>query len=168
MSIFVTSDYQFGRTLAAANRGFASVEEMNDNLIDIWNSKITKNDIVYHLGNFAWDSVACEYATAYLNGKIMFIRGKYDFPLTTNSLVLTKRHEIIPDLTYLEAEAAVLSYWPLENWPGKAEESLHLYGGEALEHQISGRFNVNCEKRSYAPIQIDNLVDIYQEILKIN
>ena len=53
--IFVTSNLQLGRPTAIKkyNRDFESVDEMTDKLISLWNETVTKNDTVYHLGNFA-------------------------------------------------------------------------------------------------------------------
>ena len=75
MKVFFTSDTFFGRSLSAANRGFATTEEMDDRLIDLWNERVDKNDLVFHLGNFAWDPVSAEYAICSLNGKINFVDG---------------------------------------------------------------------------------------------
>ena len=59
---FVTSDTWFGRVgiLEIANRQFSDLNEMNNKLIKKWNSVVGKNDIVFHLGNFAWDPITCE------------------------------------------------------------------------------------------------------------
>jgi calcineurin-like phosphoesterase family protein len=55
--IFVTSNLQLGRpgAIKKYNRDFADVDEMTDRLIRNWNEVVTKDDTVYHLGNFAWD-----------------------------------------------------------------------------------------------------------------
>ena len=51
--IYVISDTFFGRSSKAKDRGFADTQEMQNSMIEKWNSKVNKNDIVYHLGNFA-------------------------------------------------------------------------------------------------------------------
>ena len=60
-------------------RGFASVEEMNDHMIRRWNSKVTKNDTVYILGDL---SLAGGFQTSgileRLNGKKHLIIGNHD------------------------------------------------------------------------------------------
>ena len=57
--IFVTSDTFFGRknVLNNGKRKYSSVEDMDNDLIEKWNSKVNKSDTVYHLGNFAWEMI---------------------------------------------------------------------------------------------------------------
>ncbi|MEY2701981.1 MAG: phage Bobb, partial [Bacteroidota bacterium] len=56
--IFFTSDTHFFHEkmidYEKTSRSFSSVEEMDEILISNWNSKITDNDIVYHLGDFSF------------------------------------------------------------------------------------------------------------------
>ena len=77
MKVFVTSNLQLGRPAAIKTykRDFKSVDEMNDALINKWNSIITNKDVVYHLGNFAWDPKTAQDALLRLNGTIYFSLG---------------------------------------------------------------------------------------------
>ena len=69
---FVTSDTFFGRPsiIKTAKRPFSSVEEMNTTLLENWNKVVKPDDVVYHLGNFAWNPVIAEDILKVLNGKI--------------------------------------------------------------------------------------------------
>lgn len=79
--VFFTSDTHFGHKniLEFCNRPFSSVEEMNEKLIENWNSVVGKNDYVFHLGDFAfggsqlWNSVLDR-----LNGNIFLILGNHE------------------------------------------------------------------------------------------
>ena len=66
---YITSDTWFGRPqiLQIANRQFDNIEEMNATLIKNWNKKIKKNDIVFHLGNFAWDPITARKVLMTIN-----------------------------------------------------------------------------------------------------
>ena len=51
--IFLTSDTHFGhdRDFIWKPRGFSNVHEMNEEIVRRWNSLVTEEDIVYHLGD---------------------------------------------------------------------------------------------------------------------
>lgn len=73
--IWFTSDTHFGseRTLNLSKRPFKSVVEMNETIINNWNSVVDKDDIVYHLGDFGDYDYVKE-----LNGNIILICGNYE------------------------------------------------------------------------------------------
>lgn len=54
--IYFTSDNHFGheRVIGFDNRPFASVEEMDAEMIRRWNAKVGKGDLVYFLGDMIW------------------------------------------------------------------------------------------------------------------
>lgn len=60
MNIFFTSDTHFfhGNIIKHCNRPFSSIEEMNETMIERWNERITNNDDVYFLGDFAWKKMS--------------------------------------------------------------------------------------------------------------
>ena len=60
-------------------RGFPSVEEMNDHMIQQWNAKVTKNDTVYILGDLSLAGGSQTSAILNcLNGKKHLIVGNHD------------------------------------------------------------------------------------------
>jgi calcineurin-like phosphoesterase family protein len=82
--IFVTADLHLNHCniIKYCNRPFKTVEEMNKTLINNWNSKVTKEDVVFHLGDFCFGPYK-EFERK-LNGKIVYItkscvasRGKF-------------------------------------------------------------------------------------------
>jgi calcineurin-like phosphoesterase family protein len=56
MAIFFTGCTHFGHAniIKLAQRPFASIEEMNEVLVERWNSTVGSDDTVYHLGDFSW------------------------------------------------------------------------------------------------------------------
>jgi calcineurin-like phosphoesterase family protein len=56
------------------------VVEMNDAMVRNWNAVVSPEDIVYHLGDFAFAARAVEYYTPLLNGKKILVLGNHDFP----------------------------------------------------------------------------------------
>jgi calcineurin-like phosphoesterase family protein len=154
MNIYVTSDTFFGRNLAAVNAGFSSVEEMEDRIIDNWNSKIKPTDVVYHLGNFAWDPISAESAMIHLNGKICFIGGTYDKYMPDVSLIKIGRHVLLPSISEIPKIKTVFSHWPLSDWSLKGEGSLHIHGGVKQE-MMKNRFCANIANWNWSPIDFD-------------
>lgn len=81
INTWLTSDTHFGHSkvieFEKEARPFKTVEEMNEHLIDRWNSVVGNNDIVYHLGDFCFGRKNIEIA-ARLNGKKRLVLGNHD------------------------------------------------------------------------------------------
>ena len=79
--IFITSDTHFCHIpeFLWQPRGFKSVEEMNEEIIERWNSIVKPEDDVWHLGDMALSNVseAIDYINR-LNGRILWIGGNHD------------------------------------------------------------------------------------------
>ena len=167
--IYLTSDTFFGRASKAKERGFRSTEEMQISMINSWNEKIKPNDIVYHLGNFAWDIISAENALLNLNGRINFLPSMYDMALdqVAGDNGVFEGVKVIKDGIFtIESLELVLCPWPLKNWPGKAHNVLHIHGGDKrykanLKNEL--RFNANCDLWSLSPISLDSLLSVIKE-----
>ena len=81
MAIFFTSDTHFchNKPFLYEPRGFGSVEEMNEAIVERWNNIVKPEDEVYHLGDFALNDIdaAIPYINR-LNGTIRWILGNHD------------------------------------------------------------------------------------------
>lgn len=81
MSIFITSDWHFCHTrdFLYEPRGFNNVDDMNEAIVEKYNSVICDEDDVYVLGDLMLNDneKAIEYIEK-LNGKIHVIRGNHD------------------------------------------------------------------------------------------
>lgn len=82
MATFTISDNHFGHTniIKHCNRPFTSVNEMNEFMVQEWNSVVKPDDTVIHVGDFAF---RCNYEklTGYikrLNGYKILVRGNHD------------------------------------------------------------------------------------------
>ena len=165
--IYTTSDTHFGRHSVAKNRGFDSVDDMDQSMIDKWNSKVNENDIVWHLGNFAWDIISAENALTQLNGQINLIVSEFDLGLKE----IYDTHNIVQMHGYyvLESKGCVLLHWPMANWPAKNHDisSMHLHGNNKeykSDLNKENRFNVNCELWSLEPVSLESLNEVTQMV----
>ena len=75
MKVLFTADLHFGHEncIIFDGRPFASVEEMDEELIRRWNAKVDKGDLVYVLGDMIWKSLNGEAHELIrrLNGQII-------------------------------------------------------------------------------------------------
>jgi calcineurin-like phosphoesterase family protein len=162
---YITSDTWFGRPqiLQIANRAFNDIEEMNSTLIKNWNKKVKNTDLVFHLGNFAWDPVTARKVLKKLNGRIYFLRGSQD-------AALAEVIEEFPDVEFMDQSIvelvdfdAILCHYPLAVWNGKDSGTIHMHGHTVFSHKtnltIESRFNVCTDFWGYSPVNYLTLKD---------
>ena len=78
---FVTSDTHFShaRISELADRPYATVDEMNDDLVRRWNDAVPPGSVVLHLGDVALGPIEESIAlTARLNGRRLLVPGNHD------------------------------------------------------------------------------------------
>lgn len=79
--VFFTSDTHFGHSkiIDYCKRPFSSIEEHDKTLIQNWNNVVRQDDIVFHLGDFAYgNSQFVSNIIKQLNGNIILIKGNHD------------------------------------------------------------------------------------------
>ena len=81
MNKFFIADTHYGHDniIKFCNRPFLNVKEMNEALIKNWNSIVSENDEVYHLGDVAMKNplIAKQFLES-VNGKIYLIKGNHE------------------------------------------------------------------------------------------
>jgi len=82
MNTYVTSDLHFchDREFIYKPRGFDSIYDMEEKIIENWNNKVNDDDIVYVLGDFAlgMDEHRLNNIISRLKGNIKLIIGNHD------------------------------------------------------------------------------------------
>lgn len=134
------ADWHYGHKniLDIDNRPFKSVEEMNQALIDNWNTEVRTDDTVYILGDMFW----CKPSEAIpvlnqLNGKKILIKGNHD---RVGNAEFDKCFERIVD--YLEVDddgrKVVLCHYPIPCFKNHFRGWYHLYGHvhDSFEHNM--------------------------------
>lgn len=127
--VWVTSDTHFGHAniIKYCDRPFASTEEMNQELVNDWNSKVKKEDLVLHLGDVAFlNQEKIDYILSRLNGKKLLILGNHD---RKDKLEKHFSEGIFHYLTISRGKQKyVLMHYPIESWDGKFHGVPHLHG----------------------------------------
>lgn len=130
MTIFYISDAHFfhQNIISFCKRPYTSVAEMNAALVANWNSKVTDEDTVYFLGDFALGKFTDEEIKAIfdsLNGKKHLIYGNHDhgnikkLPWESQQDILT-----VKDSGF----RIVLFHYPMRSWNGSFHGSYHFFG----------------------------------------
>src|ERR1700678_3730056 len=119
MTNFYISDTHFdhAKIITLCNRPFANVDEMNETMVQRWNSVVTSEDTVHFLGDFAWKRHS--YWAGQLNGHIIFYKGNHDKGLAA--------HEEYVEMQDGEWKL-VLFHYPIVSWNGYFKGVFHFYG----------------------------------------
>lgn len=125
---FFTSDTHFDDPrIDIYSRPFKSTKEMNDVLVKNWNSVVGKEDVVYHLGDFATKPSGFEFAKK-LNGEIHLILGNHDIDHIQNfdhSLF----ESVNEDLTLnIKGTDYFLTHKPIDTIPDMFNLCGHIHG----------------------------------------
>ena len=147
-------------------RPFASVEEMNEAMIERWNAKVGPNDTVYHLGDFGFlkNQRRHDEVLDRLNGEIHLIHGNHDHTLTR------KQKRWVSSEKYLEVETPVgrfvLFHYPIEEWNGLFRGARHLHAHTHRPEKVGAvplrnRINVTVEAWDYAPAHMDEIAAVW-------
>lgn len=153
MNMFFTGCTHWNHTniIKLANRPFSSVEEMDETLIDNWNKTVGKNDVVYHLGDFAYHGTTSNSdILKRLNGRITLIQGNHDPVLWGHKYYEFKENKRL----------FVLFHYPIEEWNGYYRGAVHIHCHTHKPDLISAerRFNVTVEATGYKPISLEEIM----------
>lgn len=166
--IYFTSDLHFfhKRILEynAHSRPFTTVEEMHEAIISNWNNTVSKNDIVYILGDVSFGPA---FKTAELlnrlNGKKHLILGNHDSSYLKSDSFVSSFMSInhYAELKY-NKQFICMFHFPIESWNRKHYGSLHIHGHL---HSINGeltqrRMDIGLDSNNLLPYHIDNVIEI--------
>ncbi len=135
--IFFTADNHFHHhgILKHAERKFSGVEEMNAAMADAINRVVGEGDILYHVGDFAWNRGDFLGALEMLAvKKVHLIKGNHDEKGAVRRALESGRLSSAHDLLYLKArgERFVLCHYALQTWKrGYYMLHGHSHGGLA-------------------------------------
>jgi calcineurin-like phosphoesterase family protein len=135
--LFFTSDTHWGHEniLRYCNRPFKNVQEMNQALIDNWNSVVNKDDIVIHCGDFAWgDPRDYNNIIAQLHGTIILIKGNHDRIQFNGNWKDFRLYEGYLNLSIADEDSeskrqlVTACHFPMLSWYQSHRGAWHVYG----------------------------------------
>ena len=161
MTVFFTADSHFGHAnvVRLSKRPFADVSAMNEALISGWNEVVTNDDIVWHLGDFAYGEGEWIDALWWrLNGIKHLVIGNHD---VENTAVLTLPWANSPTQmaeTSVDGIRIVMCHYPLRSWQGVGKGAVHLFGhmhGRLIGNRQS--CDVGVDAWEFRPISLDQI-----------
>lgn len=169
MAIYFVSDLHFGHTnilkYEPKYRNYNSIKEMNINLIKEWNELITKNDIVYNLGDFFF-GCSVEQAEIILKQlnfkKMILIIGNHDNKVM---LKLFKKYNI--ELKYADMINSHGYHLYLSHYPTliEAKKTFNLHG-HIHSNKMETKYHINMcyDYNGKIGISLDELIKIISDI----
>lgn len=174
-NVFFTSDLHFGHRniLEFCKRPFNSVEEMDEALIENWNSVVKPNDFVFDLGDFAFAPNHRWYELlARLNGKHVLILGNHDIIRWPGDNVMGLFHRVEQQMILkIEDRWVYLNHYPFLCYggtyrtPGAAVWQLHGHvhsspydterrgkDNERLGLRFPYQYDVGVDNNNFTPV----------------
>lgn len=130
--IFYIADCHFGHEniIKFDGRPFKDVEHMNNAMRDNWNKVVSKEDLVYILGDFMWKFKDEDFNfVKNLNGRKILIKGNHD--KAVHNKKFKNLFENIVDYKKIKDgdKTVILSHYPMIAYENSyAGRSIHLYG----------------------------------------
>jgi calcineurin-like phosphoesterase family protein len=156
--IFLIADTHFGDDTIRRyeNRPFSGVTVMDREMISRWNTTVSKDDIVYVLGDFGAEGYEKSILTQ-LNGVKYLVKGNHD----TKSNAAYRQfgfeevydHPIIIDGFWIFSHDAlyVNSNMPYANLFG------HVHNSPIVKNYSAQHYCVSAERINYTPIDFDDI-----------
>lgn len=124
-NIFITADSHLGHNNIReyCNRPFKCVEEMDEVIIERWNSVVKSYDTVYHLGDFSFKGGQYNYAKC-LNGYIHLIKGNHDKRVDRDTFQTVSDYK---EIKMGDIDICMMHY-PLRTWNKRRYGAWMLHG----------------------------------------
>lgn len=168
MKTFFTSDTHFNHAniikFCPETRPFEDKDHMNESLIENWNSTISNDDTVWHLGDVCFGS---DFSFLYrLNGKINLIKGNHDHKmLKTHS----DRFENIFDLKEIKInkKTIILCHYRMLTWDKAFHGSLHFFGhSHGAIPSVKNAIDVGIDNPLWysKPVSFETIMDVAETL----
>jgi len=166
--IFFSSDHHFlhNNVIKYCNRPYENHEVMNEDLIQKWNAKVGKKDLVYYLGDFAIDKhkpqkvhTDLDSILNRLNGEKILVYGNHDEVYLDFYRPYFIQIEKYLDLKINDLKLSLFHY-PIEEWRDQSKGCIHLHGhchGKSPSI-LFNRYDVGVDCNDYEPKALDEIL----------
>ena len=175
--VFFTSDTHFDHTsiLRHCNRPFNDIEEMNRTLIENWNRVVGKNDLVFHLGDFAFGGAEVwNRFLDQLNGRIVLIVGNHDIYHLRPEILERFEHVAFELYVIIDNQPIFLNHHPFLAYGDSHGKVWQLFGhvhmrgngqGKEKDKQrlpmlMATQYDVGVDNNSFTPISFERVKEI--------
>ena len=167
--VYFTSDLHLGhsRIIEYCQRPFANVEEMNQVLIQNYNSVVRRDDTVYLLGDICLKlpKDRANELISQLHGKKYLLIGNHDKKYDPSLFV--KMQDFM--LLSFEKEIFALMHYPMLSWPHSLHGSYQLHGhlhesaayNEKNREAGIRRYDVGVDANGYAPVSVKQVLAFF-------
>lgn len=165
---FFIADTHFGHTnilrFEAAHRPFATVEEMNEALVDNWNATVGHRDTVWHLGDVLFGSGEKLEIIGRLNGRKNLVMGNHD----KHGAAVYLRHFRKVEALW-KFDGCLLSHIPVHpsqfyRYQANIHGHLHSRHVRDGQDQPDPRYiNVSCEQWALKPVPYSTIQQLLNE-----
>lgn len=173
MGVFFVADTHFGHwnIVKYCKRNFNSIDEHDKALIDAWNNKVGKDDLVYHLGDFCTWKESANTLRRYreqLNGKIILVRGNHD-----KSRILNGNEDLFEKITQVEIyhipdsqNLIFMSHYSHRVWKNSHYNTYHLFGHSHGKLPAFGKsFDCGVDTRKdFSPYSLEEVTNIMETL----
>jgi len=166
MILYFSADQHYYHKNLSVHRGFNSLEEMNELMIENHNKKVTKHDHIYILGDFSFGTVEQTLGILNrLNGNKFLIIGNHDEKMIKNKEIVSK-FAWIKDYYMLKLKdkglKIALFHYLIYRWDCIHYGSLHFHGhnhDRKLDIEINNSYNVGVDVNNYEPVSLDEILE---------
>lgn len=155
---WVIADTHFGHynIILYENRPFRGQYYMDNILVRKWNSRVSKDDTVYHLGDFFLTHTARQFEIFdALNGEIILVVGNHDRQSDTKLLDRIGFKEVYREPIGYKNKF-ILSHRPIPD--NELEGKINIHGHtHSTRSNDQNHFCVSVEMLNYYPIDLDKL-----------
>ena len=179
--IYYISDIHFDdqKIFDKCSRPFKDLNDYKNEIIKRWNSKVSKGDIVYVLGDIAEDNTPeCISIFNELNGIKHFIIGNHDL-LLLQKIKDSNLFETIDFMKVIDDEGrkVCICHYPVMDWMEFNRQGIHVYGHVHNKTEKNGKayaeikkyyldkpaYNCGVDVNNYEPVTLNEMIKHKEE-----